>query len=74
MNVNDDELFAADKYKRIMHNINNEGMYTDYIFEEDHDDYTVPNIFTQEEDDEIMKEFNKKNVDTDTQAARWIDD
>ena len=59
MNINDDELFAADKYKRIMHNINNEGMYTDYIFEEEHDDYTVPNIFTQEEDDEIMKEFNE---------------
>ena len=58
-NMNENEMFAADEYKRIMHNINNEGVYTDYIFEEVHDDYIVPNIFTQEEDDEIMKEFNE---------------
>ena len=58
-NINDDEMFATDEYKRIMHNINNEGCHTDYIFEEVHDDYVVPNIFTPEEDDEIMKEFNE---------------
>jgi len=55
INLNEDAMFASDEYKRIMHNINNEEMYTDYIFEEVHDDYTVPNILTQEEDDEIMR-------------------
>tara|TARA_B110001450_G_C17190070_1_gene306986 strand:+ start:324 stop:434 length:111 start_codon:yes stop_codon:yes gene_type:complete len=25
-----------------MYNINNEGNYTDYIFKEEHNDYTVP--------------------------------
>ena len=55
--MNENEMFTADEYKRIMQNINNEGMYTDYILEEAHDDYdyTVPHIFTPEEDDEIMK-------------------
>ena len=49
-------MFASDEYKRIMHNINNEGRYTDYIFEEEqHDDHTVPIIYTREEDDAIMK-------------------
>ena len=57
-NINENEIFATDEYKRIMHNINNEGIYTDCIFNETHDDYTMPNIFTPEEDDEIMREFN----------------
>ena len=57
--MNDDTMFGSDKYKRIMHNINNEGNYTDYRFKEVHDDHTVPIIYTQEEDDEIMKEFNE---------------
>ena len=53
-------MFASEVYKRIMHNINNEGRYSDCIFqEEEHDDHTVPTIYTQEEDDAIMKEFNE---------------
>ena len=52
-------MFASEDYKRIMHNINNEGNYTDYIFEEEHDDYTVPTIYTEEEDDEMIKELNE---------------
>ena len=47
-------------------------MYTDYIFKEEHDDYIVPNIFTPEQEDEIMREFKKINMDTDTQS-RWIE-
>ena len=40
--------------------INHHIMNTDYICDEVHDDYTVPIIFTQEEDDdEIMIEFNE---------------
>ena len=34
-------LFASEDYERIMYNINNEGNYTDYIFKEEHNDYTV---------------------------------
>ena len=59
MKKKENEMFVTNEYKRIMHNINNEGVYTDYIFEEAHDDYTVPHIYTQEEDDEIMNEFNE---------------
>ena len=52
-------MFASEDYKRIMHNINNEGSYTNYIFEEEHDDHTVPIIYTEEEDDEMIKEINE---------------
>ena len=52
-------MFASDKYKRIIHNINNDGKHTAYIFEEVHDDHTVPIIYTQEEDNKIMREYNK---------------
>ena len=53
-------MFASEIYNRIMHNINNEGRYSDCIFQEqEHDDHTVPTIYSQEEDDAIMKEFNE---------------
>ena len=52
-------MFVSEDYKRIMHNINNEGSYTDYIFEEEHDDYTVPIIYTEEEDEQMIKEINE---------------
>ena len=52
-------MFASEDYKRIMHNINNEGNYTDYNFEEEHDDYTVPIIYTKEEDDKMIREINE---------------
>ena len=43
-----------------MHNnICNEGKYSGYIFEEVPDDHTMPIIYTPEEDDAIMKEFNE---------------
>ena len=58
-NINDDAMFLSDEYKRITHNINNEGKYTVYIVEEVHDDHTVPIIYTLEEDSAIMKEFNE---------------
>ena len=58
-NINDDAMFASEEYKRIMHNINNEGQYTDYIFEEVHDGHVVPNLYTPNEDNEIMREFNE---------------
>ena len=57
--MNENEMFAADEYKRIMYNIYKEEMYTDYIFKEAHDDNTLPNIFTPEDDDEIMRGFNE---------------
>ena len=52
-------MFASEDYKRIIHNINNEGNYTDYIFEEKHDNYTMPIIYTEEEDDEMIREINE---------------
>ena len=52
-------MFASEDYKRIIHNINNEGNYTNYIFEEEHDDYTVPIIYTEEEDDKMIREINE---------------
>ena len=58
-NINDDAMFASEDYRRIMHNINNEGNYTDYIFEEEHDNYTVPIIYTKEEDDKMIREINE---------------
>ena len=57
--INDGAMFVSENYKRIMHNIDNEGNYTNYIFEEEHDDYTVPIIYTQEEDDAMMRKFNE---------------
>ena len=42
-----------------MHNINNEGTYTDSIFEEVHNKHTVPKINTPEKEVEIMTEFKK---------------
>ena len=57
--MNEDAMFASDKCKRIMHNINNEGQYTDYIFVDIHYDHTVPYIYTPEEEDEIMRGFNE---------------
>ena len=58
-NINDDALFASEEYKQIMHNINKEGKYTNYIFQEVHDDHTVPNIYTPEGNNEIIREFNE---------------
>jgi transposase InsO family protein len=42
-----------------MHNINNEGSYIDFIFEEQYDEHTVPIIYTEDEDNQIMNEMNE---------------
>ena len=53
INVNDNVKFTSEDYKRIMHSINNEGNHTDCIFKEEHNNHTVPIIYTQEENNEI---------------------
>ena len=42
-----------------MHNLMNEGVHSDFIFEEAYDERTVPIMYTEEEDNQIMNEMNE---------------
>ena len=56
---NNDTVFSDDEYARVMHNLMNEGVHSDFIFEETYDEHTVPIMYTEEEDNQIMNEMHE---------------
>ena len=49
ININDGVMFTTEDYQRIMHkhNIHNKGNHIDFLFEEEHNEYTVPTIYNR---------------------------